>query len=223
MFQTKFSAVSCYPCDADVTNNNDFSPNSSFKQRLTDKQVKSVIQRLKIGLGFDGIHSNHFKFCSNIMIFYFTKFFNACIIHNYIPEKMLKGVITPRLKNKLNDVEDSNNYMEVMVSSNIFKLFEYCLLPLIVNNTDISDRQFGYRKQTSTTLATLILKETVNRYITEGSRVYSCFLDLSRAFERIDHKTLLFKLEKKGVPMYLVNVLKTIFLHTTVSVHFNGV
>ena len=109
-----------------------------------------------------------------------------------------------------------------MNSPCLFKLFEYCLLPVLQSHTSISPLQFGYRPNTSTVLATTILKETVNKFLEEDSLVYACFLDLSKAFERVDHKILIEKLLNDNVPLYIINILRTLFKNTEVCVHFNG-
>ena len=108
---------------------------------------------------------------------------------------MLKGVIRPMLKNSLGNIKDSSNYREVMISSNLLKFFEYCLLPIIQRYTNVSPMQFGYIANTSTSLAALILKEAVHKYLTAESKVYSCFLDLSKAFGRVNYDMLLQKLQ----------------------------
>ena len=109
-----------------------------------------------------------------------------------------------------------------MISSNFFKLFEYCIYPLFNKSTVLSPMQFGYRNNTSTVLATTVFKETVKKFVTEGSTVYTCFLDLSKAFERVDHNILLRRLLYMNVPVYLVNILKNMLLNTGVCVNYCG-
>ena len=74
-----------------------------------------------------------------------------------------------------------------MISNNLFKLFECALLPKLKRRIDLSPYQFGFRHATSTVMAVGLLKETINKYISEGSPVFACFLDLSKAFERLTH------------------------------------
>ena len=107
------------------------------------------------------------------------------------------------------------------ISSNFFKVFEYLLLPYI-KELPLSSAQFGYRGGASTVLANALLKETIASNISGGGSVYSCFLDMSRACEYVNHELLLQKLVDKGMPDYIVKILKTIYSHTNVKVHVNG-
>ena len=43
--------------------------------------------------------------------------------------------------------------------------------------------QFGF-KNMSTTMCSLIYKEVIGHYLTNGSNVYSCLLDITKAFDR---------------------------------------
>ena len=52
--------------------------------------------------------------------------------------------------------------------------------------------------------------------------MYACFLDLSKAFDRINHSILIRKLLRDKVPSYIVNILSSIFMKSKVCVHFNG-
>ena len=224
LFGRKFNAVSGkgeYNTNLDEYSE-EFLPNVDFSKRIYVKDVEDALNRLKVGIGFDGIHSNHLKFSSRLIKFIFARLINSCFIHNHVPTKMLEGVISPCIKDKLGVKSSSANYREVMISPCFFKLFEYCVLPRLTATTQLSHLQFGYRSQSSTLLATALLKETVNKFVKEGSVVYSCFLDLSKAFERLDHELLLKKLADANLPSYLISIFKSIFCGSFVSVNYGG-
>ena len=109
-----------------------------------------------------------------------------------------------------------------MISSNFYKLVEYCLLPKLIEHITISPMQFGYREGTSTLLATTLLKETLHPFKNEDSQVCASFVDLNKAFERVDHKIMIDILISKDVPMYIANIIETILNLTKVKIDFNG-
>ena len=100
---------------------------------------------------------------------------------------MLEGYIKPTIKDKTGDVLTSDNNREVVISNNLFKVLEFALLPLLRRCVNLSPFQFAYRNSTSTIMAAALVKETITRYISEGSTVYAGFVDLSKAFERVPH------------------------------------
>ena len=120
---------------------------------------------------------------------------------------MLYGIITPIIKDKFGDLGDSDNYRPVMSSSNFLKLFEYCLMYRIEPYIHLNDRQHGFRKRYSTGSACLVLKETVSNYLNGGSQVYSCFVDVKKAFDSVNHVILMDKLASCGIPAIYVNLI----------------
>ena len=189
---------------------------------FSKKDIKNCIKLLRDTLGFDKIHSRHLKFNSELLHDFLAKLFSSFIIHNYLPSEMIKGVITPVVKNKLGNLCSSDNYRPIMNSSVFLKLFEYCLLHKIEPYVVLNDRQHGFRKSYSTSTACFMLKETVLDYTQSGSCVYSCFLDISKAFDTIDHYILIDQLHKLGVPTCLVNIVEYWYANQYASVTFKN-
>ena len=108
--------------------------------------VDYAIENLNVGIGWDFIHSNHLKNSGNIFRVFLSKLFSSFIRHSYSPTSFLRGEIRPTLKNSLGDRTNSKNYRPVMISSNLFKTFEYCLQPYLKKNLNIDEHQFAYKK-----------------------------------------------------------------------------
>ena len=63
----------------------------------------------------------------------------------------------------------------------------------------LTDRQFGYRKKSSTEQAAILLSDEIRKQVNDGKLVGATFLDLSRAFDTISHATLTEKLTLYGI------------------------
>ena len=130
---------------------------------------------------------------------------NGSYSHCYVIEDLLSGDINPTINDAKGNVTESSNYRPVMQSSNLLKLFEIHMLDIMTEKVSFCTRQFGFRKNTSTTDACLVLKETVNQYIVNKSeKVFGLFVDLSKAFDRVDHILLGKLLLKRKLPPDLI-------------------
>ena len=117
--------------NTNVTTPADIHSSISCSLLFTSCQVSGAIKNIKTGIGIDGVHSNHLKFLPENMIRCLTKFYNSCIIHKHLPAALLEGYITPRLKDNNGMLGSSENYREILISTNLFNNFEYMLLPII--------------------------------------------------------------------------------------------
>ena len=187
-------------------------------QRLSKKTIKEAISLLKCSIGGDGIHSNHLKFCTDFYVEHIAMIFSSFFNHEYCPVDLLKGMITPTVKDRYGSLNDSNNYRPVMTSSVFMKIFEYCLLFRIKPYVKLNDRQHGFRETYSTNTACFVLKETIFEYIQSNSRVYAGFLDLSKAFDNVSHEILLMQLYDLQIPAVYVNTIKYCYSNQFVKV-----
>ena len=67
-----------------------------------------------------------------------------------------------------------------------------------------SDVQFAYKSQHSTALCSVVYLETLQYYKQNGSQVYSCLLDASKAFHRIHYGKLFNILISRKLPAFII-------------------
>ena len=57
-----------------------------------------------------------------------------------------------------------------------------------------SEMQFGFQKDVGCTEASFTILETINHMLERGSKVFSCFLDVRKAFDTVWIDGILYKL-----------------------------
>jgi len=86
----------------------------------------------------------------------------------------------------------------------------------------IGSNQFGLRKEKGTREAIGILRSICERSLKFGNKVYACFVDLEKAFDRVDWKILLSTLKEIGVDWRDRRMIKQLYLSQTATVRLMG-
>ena len=131
------------------------------------------------------------------------------LIHAYVPNDFRFGFMIPIVKDSQGSHSDISNYRGITISPVISKVFEHVLKIVFSEHLVTSSHQFGFKKGSSTVHALHCLKETVNHYINNGSRVFCSFLDASKAFDRLVHSGLFLKMMERKVPLVFLEIIIT--------------
>ena len=225
VFSNKFQKVLNDPqCQTNSSADNTHCVQNSdaFKHLFFYANLDTAISRLGSGLGWDGIHSFHLKYSGREFRSFLGRIFVKFVSHSYLPKDMLLGEIRPIIKDYSVCKTTSENYRPIMNSSNFLKVFEYCLLPSLTRNLRLNSHQFGFRSETSTINAVSVLKETIHNYKSKNSSVHCAFLDLSKAFDRVNINILISKLLKTNLPKSIIKIIGYMYLNSNVRLKFNG-
>ena len=79
------------------------------------------------------------------------------------------------------------------------KLMFKRLMQFISKHDILYNKQFGFRRNHSIVLAILTITDKIQKAIDSGMYAYGIFLDLSKAFDAVNHKILIQKLECHGI------------------------
>ena len=108
-------------------------------------------------------------------------------------ESLKTGVILPLFKGKGAKANIKDNYRGITLFPTLCKIFEMVLLNRLENYV-FSDMQVGFKEGVGCTEASFTILETINRMLERGSKVFSCFLDVRKAFDIVWIEGLLYKL-----------------------------
>jgi len=79
------------------------------------------------------------------------------------------------------------------------KIFEYCFLEKYLSYLKSSDNQFGFKKGMGCRNATV--RNIVSDYMSKDNTVNLCAIDLSKAFDKVNHNALCIKMTKRFIPV----------------------
>ena len=173
---------------------------------LTSLEVQNAIMDLKRNkaFGLDTLSAEHFHYASNRLPVLLSLCLNAMVLHGHVPKSFSDTVLVPIIKDKKGDITDINNYRPIAITSVASKIFEKVILLKIKHYLCTNDNQSSYKPKHATDMCIFTLKSILDFYVASSSPVYLCYIDSSKAFDRVNFWCLFDKLIKRKVPVIFV-------------------
>ena len=182
-----------------VIQNNTFLDDIS----ITPDEVKSVLQTLKLGKssGPDTINNRILKELAIPLSHPLCDLFKFSLTKCVCPNSWKEANVSPLFKN--DDPSMTSNYRPISLLNTIGKVMEKIIHKHIFNffkeQNVIICFQSGIVPGDSTTNQLVEIYNTFCKALDEGKEVRAIFCDISKAFDRVWHKGLLFKLQNVGI------------------------
>ena len=129
------------------------------------------------------------------------KIFNDSLLLGIFPQSMKIAKVTPFYKSGKKNL--MTNYRPISVLSCFSKILErimYNRLYSYLNDNNLFfQKQFGFREGHSTNHALIELINSINDSFNQNKYTLGVFIDLSKAFDTVDHNILLKKLSLYGI------------------------
>ena len=125
------------------------------------------------------------------------------VCQEFLSVRSSSCILLPILKDKTGYTAYSENFRCVAIASVLSKLFDSVLFKHISAQCNIADEQFSFQTAKSTGSFIYILKRTVSCFNENGDYVFTCYIDLKKAFDSVNFWKLF-------IIMFSANVLKNV-------------
>ena len=194
----------------DITTNSDIP---------TVDEVNEARKKLKNGKcqGTDKIFAEELKYnTSNRFLIYFMLLITTVWTTFVLPSSWLKSSITCLFKNK-GSRSEACNYRGLSIMATCSKIIISIIISRIRDTYEklISNFQFGFRSNRSTTDAIFILQNAIN---ISTEPLYICFIDLKAAYDWVNRDMLFKILDIRIKSPILVRILKAFYIGTSACI-----
>jgi hypothetical protein len=147
----------------------------------------------------------------------------------YIPEDFRKSIFVPIPK--ISRAQECSDYRTIALiahaSKVLLQLIKRRITPII--ERQLGESQMGFRKGKGTRDAIFQLR-MISERITQmregrrnrGKKLYLCFVDYQKAFDRVKHDKLTEVLKKAGIPDLEMRLIINLYWHQHASVRWEG-
>lgn len=155
---------------------------------------------------------------------YLAIVFNSCVASGVFPDLMKHSKVIPLFKS--GDASDPTNFRPISILPTLSKVFEKLMLNQLLVHFErhslLHKNQFGFTKGRSTTDAGVELLKNIYTAWENSQDALGVFCDLSKAFDCVNHDTLVRKLHHYGVRSKASELLTSYLSNRIQKVDING-
>jgi len=170
-----------------------------FRPVTIDEVISTVLSLPDKQCALDPISTRLLKQCVHELAPFMCELFNRSLRDGVVPESIKSAYIRPLIKKAGLDPTDVKNYRPIsnlpVLSKILEKLVAKQLLDYLNTNHLMPDRQSAYRKFHSTETAIAKVLSDILTALDSGNLAVLALLDLSAAFDTVDHNILLRRLQ----------------------------
>ena len=195
------------------------NPHSINLQETSDDEVYKIIMSLNGNKTCvdDGIRPAHLKQCVSSLKDPITHVLNTSLRTSIVPQKLKIAKVIPIYKK--DERTDPSNYRPISLLSILDKILEKLVCKRLVDFLEehklLYKYQFGFRSKHSTVQAVTEIVDNIIEEMKNGQLVSGIYMDLSKAFDTVDHEILLFKCEHYGIRGQALHWLKSYLSNST--------
>ena len=101
-------------------------------------------------------------------------------------------------------------------------MLDWIILILFGESLGVDDLQFSYQKDCSTTMCTWLVLESIDYFMRNGSEIFSCFLDMKKAFDTVKHSVLFKKLLDRNLSPIFTRIIIIMYMSQSGNVKWDN-
>ena len=185
-----------FPLRTDSTLEFDFENLSFFE---IEKLLKCLDPNKS--MGSDNVHPYVLKYCSKSLAVPLSLIFAKSIRESRVPSAWKDANVSPLFKSgsKLETI----NYRPISLTSIVSRIFEKILrnqvMNFLENNNLLNSSQHGFVRSKSCLTNLLETVDIITAGLNEGKNVDVVYMDYAKAFDKVPHKRLIYKVSKYGI------------------------
>ena len=109
------------------------------------------------------------------------------------------------------DIMNCGMYIGVKILEHAMNVVEKVLENRLRKIVTIDDMQFGFMSAIGTIDAVFVLRRIKEEYFANEKKLYMCFVDLKKAFDRVSRKVVQWAMRKKGISEALVRAVMSLY------------
>ena len=186
-----------------------------LNKEFTKDELYVVVQGLKNkkAVALDNISNEMIIASWDSISVVLVDLFNYIFRSHTYPRVWSQGVITAIYKKGTKS--DPNNYRGITICSSLAKLFSGVLnnrlTKFLYDKQIMSEEQISSYKGKMTIDHMYTLKSLIDKYTGKGKKLYTCFVDLRKAFDSVWRNGLLYKLLNNGIQGDFYNMIRAMY------------
>ena len=193
---------------------------------ITEDMVNEKLKKLKINKspGPDNIHPRVLNSTADSLKLPLSIIFNTSLQTRSLPNEWKHANISAIFKKGKKTLPQ--NYRPVSLTCIICKIMESIIRDAIIKhmteNNLFSPYQFGFISGRSTVLQLLHVLKIWCEVLDEGGSLDAIYCDFMKAFDKVPHKRLVYKVEKYGIKGNMIGWINSFLSDRTQCVNVNG-